>query len=99
MSLHTSEVPISDDLGPGGLQSLPVPSPLSPGDHAVVMQAPEFSSLDTDDGKATKAGGELCHEHKRLLSRWSGGHSGILNAAAVKQTEATVIVSVKLIQV
>ena len=56
MSLHTSEVPISDDLGPGGLQSLPVPSPLSPGDHAVVMQAPEFSSLDTDDGKRQRRG-------------------------------------------
>jgi hypothetical protein len=101
MSLHTSEIPISADLGPGGLQSLPVPSPLSPSDRTediqVMHRTPEFSSLDIE--KATKAGGELCHEHKRLLSRWGGNRSGIWKAAAMQQTETAVMVSVKLIRV
>ena len=50
------------------------------------MQTPEFSSLEhIDNEKATKARGELCHEHKRLLSRWSGRHSGALNATAMQK--------------
>ena len=79
MFLHTSEASISADLGPGGLQSLPVPSPLSPNDRAediqVMHRTPEFSSLNIDEEKATKEGGKLCHEHKRLLSRWGVARS------------------------
>ena len=88
MFLHTSEASISADLGPGGLQSLPVPSPLSPNDRAediqVMHRTPEFGSLNIDDEKATKAGGELCHEHKRLLSRWGVARSLIWKGASVK---------------
>jgi len=93
MSLHTSEAPISVYIGTRGLQSLPVPSPLSPSDRA---ETPEFSSLDIDDEKATKAEGDLCHEHKRLLARWGEERSGIWNAAAMQQTETAVIVSPSL---
>jgi len=71
MPLQTAEAPtVTADLGPGDLQSLPV---FNPTDSTRTQVVQTFSTLDIAQ-KAKKAGGELCHEHRQLISGLNGEH-------------------------
>ena len=71
MPLQTAEALITADFGPDDFISLPLLNSLSPTGARTRQAIPTFTVLDIAE-KATKAGGELCHEHKQLISGLNG---------------------------
>ena len=94
MPLHTAksaEAPFTSDLGSGDHQSM-----LGPNDRADYVVVQTFTWVDSYE-KAKMAGGELCPEHDKLISRWNGRCSGVMKAAAKQHAETAFIVRLNFI--